>query len=205
MVRIARRTLAVIALSVLAHHLNPALAATTAFSSAHCPTRVPSRLYSTVMSDNTTNPSSPAFLQDKISTLLASPHIHFNQPPQGAPFRIRMGHGPVDLFSTRFANYFTQDATGVVAGKEVDNDGLKRALLALQKKWNPDEADFVAQDEAEQVCYSNQRMYASQMSTWRTANHQVALEAQRRRSPRSYHSLCRVSYSPVPTPVSSSS
>ncbi|KAI0714497.1 hypothetical protein C8Q76DRAFT_619430 [Earliella scabrosa] len=93
------------------------------------------------------SPSSPEFLQDRLSTLLASPHIHFNKPPMLK--NIRMGPGPVDLFSTRFMNFFTNDATGVVAGKEVDHDGLKQALLALQRKWNAQENSFVAQDSAQ--------------------------------------------------------
>ncbi|EJF67510.1 hypothetical protein BD309DRAFT_965632 [Dichomitus squalens] len=90
--------------------------------------------------------SSPDFVQEKLTTLLNSPYIHFNQPPQ--LHGIRLGHGPVDLFSTRFNNYFTSDATGIVAGKEVDKEGLKTALLALQKRWNPDSANFVSQSDA---------------------------------------------------------
>lgn len=75
--------------------------------------------------------------------LLASPYIHFNHP-KFPGMHIRMGPGPIDVFSTRFANMFTQEATGVVGGKEVDKAGLKEALLALQRKWNPDTAKFVA-------------------------------------------------------------
>ncbi|KAI0352186.1 hypothetical protein OH77DRAFT_1485902 [Trametes cingulata] len=100
------------------------------------------------MSDTSTGPAQPAptspeFVQEKLSSLLASPHIHFNHPPKIGG--MRLGPGPVDLFSTRFANYFTEDATGVVAGKEVGKEGLKSALLALQKKWDPQNANFVAQ------------------------------------------------------------
>ncbi|KAI0363308.1 hypothetical protein BV20DRAFT_958566 [Pilatotrama ljubarskyi] len=100
------------------------------------------------MSDTSAHPapSTPEFVQDKLSTLLSSPHIHLNHPPKFGG--IRMGPGPVDLFSTRFANFFTPDATGVVAGKEVDHEGLKKALLALQKKWDPQNANFVAQGSA---------------------------------------------------------
>jgi len=82
---------------------------------------------------------SSEWLQEKLQTLMNSPYIHFNQPKLPG---LRMGHGPVDLFSTRFNNWFTSDATGVVAGNEVDKDGLKQALLALQKKWNNDSATF---------------------------------------------------------------
>ncbi|RPD54455.1 hypothetical protein L226DRAFT_471870 [Lentinus tigrinus ALCF2SS1-7] len=91
-------------------------------------------------------PTSPEFLQDRLATLLASPYIHFNKPP--ASLHIRMGPGPVDVFSSRFANWFTHDCTGVVNGKHVDKEGLKDALLRLQKKWNPESANFVAQDSS---------------------------------------------------------
>lgn len=95
-----------------------------------------------------TTPASAAFVQEHLSTLLASPYIHFKQPQIHG---LRLGHGPVDLFSTRFLNTFTHDATAVVAGKELDKDGLKTALLALQKRWNPESASFVAQGEAAKV------------------------------------------------------
>ncbi|KAI0674029.1 hypothetical protein C8Q78DRAFT_1020426 [Trametes maxima] len=95
----------------------------------------------------TPSPTTSAFLQEKLSTLLASPHIHFNHPPRLGG--LRLGPGPVDLFSTRFANFFTPDATGVVAGKPVDHEGLKSALLALQKRWDPQTADFVAPERVE--------------------------------------------------------
>jgi len=94
----------------------------------------------TIMSDSTQpTAASSKWLQEQLQTLMNSPYIHFNQPKIGG---LRMGHGPIDLFSTRFSNLFAKDATGVVAGKEVDRDGLKEALLALQKKWNNDTAKF---------------------------------------------------------------
>lgn len=143
MVLLARTSLPLIAASLLSRAPSPALASTT-LPTPQCPVRALSAM-------SAPSPSSPEFLQDKLSTLLASPHIHFNAPPAGGPLHIRMGHGPVDLFSTRFLNFFTADARGVVGGKEVDHDGLKEALLALQKKWNPQEASFEAQSEAAKV------------------------------------------------------
>ncbi|THG97454.1 hypothetical protein EW026_g4548 [Hermanssonia centrifuga] len=90
-------------------------------------------------------PATSEWLQEQLSTLLASPHIHFSHPKfPGA--HIRMGPGPIDVFSTKFANMFTSDATGTVAGTQVDKDGLKESLLALQKQWNPDSAKFVPMD-----------------------------------------------------------
>ncbi|KAL6303931.1 hypothetical protein BKA93DRAFT_916433 [Sparassis latifolia] len=90
--------------------------------------------------------ASPEWLQEHLTTLLNSPYIHFKNP---GPLGLRMGPGPIDLFSTRFNNMFTKDATGVVAGNEVDKAGLKESILALQKKWNPDTATFSAQDTTE--------------------------------------------------------
>ena len=90
-------------------------------------------------------PANSEWLQEQLSTLLASPHIHFNSPKLPG-LHLRMGPGPVDVFSTRFSNMFTKEATGVVGGKEVDKEGLKQSLLAMQKQWNPDTAKFVAMD-----------------------------------------------------------
>ncbi|EPS99318.1 hypothetical protein FOMPIDRAFT_143163 [Fomitopsis schrenkii] len=96
----------------------------------------------------TTAPAvSPEWLQDRLQTLLNSPYIHFDQPKLP---HLRMGHGPVDLFSTRFNNWFTSDATGVVAGSTVDKAGLKDALLALQRKWNSDTAKFTPSTSAQE-------------------------------------------------------
>ncbi|OCH87551.1 hypothetical protein OBBRIDRAFT_796089 [Obba rivulosa] len=92
---------------------------------------------------------SPDWLQSQLSTLLASPYIHFNKPTAGPLAGLRMGPGPIDLFSTRFANMFTADATGTVAGQAVDRDGLKDALLALQKRWSPDSATFTDEQPQE--------------------------------------------------------
>lgn len=86
------------------------------------------------------------WLQEQLKSLLASPYIHFKHPPQLAGRRF--GHGPVDLFSTRFNQLFTDDATGVVGGKHVDKAGLKDALLAMQRKWHPDSADFASHEPA---------------------------------------------------------
>ena len=81
------------------------------------------------------------WLIKKLGTLLASPYIHFKNP--GGPLGIRLGPGPVDLFSTNYENLFAKEAKGVVYGKEVDRDELKEALLAIQRQWNPDSANFV--------------------------------------------------------------
>lgn len=82
-------------------------------------------------------PGTPQWLSNQLITLLNSPHIHFTQP-KFPGLQLRTGPGPIDLFSTRFANMFTKDATGVLGGQEVDRDGLKEGLLALQKKWKGD-------------------------------------------------------------------
>lgn len=42
-------------------------------------------------------------------------------------------------------NVFAEDATGEIAGTQVDKEGLKTALLALQKVWDGDSATFEAQ------------------------------------------------------------
>ncbi|KAH9949408.1 hypothetical protein B0H21DRAFT_688455 [Amylocystis lapponica] len=95
-----------------------------------------------------TTPAPPDWLQQQLATLLASPYIHFTQPP-ALPSGRRLGHGPVDLFSTRFNNLFTHDAAGTVAAQPADRARLKRALLALQRTWAPDAARFTPAADAE--------------------------------------------------------
>ncbi|KAL4245105.1 hypothetical protein ABKN59_009670 [Abortiporus biennis] len=103
----------------------------------------PPRLTSSTHKPNMSLESaSSQWLANNISTLLSSPYIHFPPAPKGLPM-LHMGPGPVDLFTTRFENLFTTNATGVVAGKEVGRNELKECLLALQKKWNPQTAHFV--------------------------------------------------------------
>lgn len=75
------------------------------------------------------------WLSTEISKLLVSPHISFPKPPAG----IRLGPGPVDLFSTVFNNIFAPDVVATVDGEKVSRDELKQKLLNLQKHWKSDE------------------------------------------------------------------
>ena len=104
--------------------------------------------YTTMASEADHTPGTPEWLQDRLAKLLKAPHISIPRPT-GPLAHIRMGPGPIDLFSTYYTNFFTSDAKGVVAGKEVDREGLKQALLALQKKWHVDSATFTPQVSAE--------------------------------------------------------
>lgn len=104
-----------------------------------------SQAYTQPSSLSMTTPT-PQWLQERLTTLLSSPHISMPSHIGG----IRLGHGPIDLFSTRYTNMFTSDAVGIVAGQEVDKEGLKQALLALQKKWDPESTNFVAADAGSQ-------------------------------------------------------
>ena len=96
---------------------------------------------------------SPEWLSSQLTTLLASPHIHFTQPSFPG-LKLRMGPGPIDVFSTRFTNMCTKDVTGVLGGQEVDKAGLKEGLLALQKKWtgNGVQVESAQAPEGFQVC-----------------------------------------------------
>jgi hypothetical protein len=84
--------------------------------------------------------SSNEWLEKTLTDILSSPHISF--PQQTGNLHIRMGHGPIDLFSTRFMNSFTDDVKATVAGQEMTRDELKASLLALQKHWNSDSVQF---------------------------------------------------------------
>ncbi|KIJ36308.1 hypothetical protein M422DRAFT_34279 [Sphaerobolus stellatus SS14] len=75
--------------------------------------------------------SNAAWLQSAISELLISPYIHFRAP---AAIGIRLGPGPIDVFSTRFNNDFTPN--------RVDREELKQRLLGLQQHYSPDTVTF---------------------------------------------------------------
>ncbi|KAI0823326.1 hypothetical protein BC628DRAFT_525389 [Trametes gibbosa] len=77
--------------------------------------------------------SSNHWLSDCLCDLMASPHVPM--PRHGG---MHLGHGPVDVFTTRFNQYFGQEARGTLCGHAVDREGLKAGLLALQKRWNPE-------------------------------------------------------------------
>lgn len=77
--------------------------------------------------------SSNHWLSDCLCDLMASPHIAM--PPHGG---MHLGPGPVDVFTTRFNEYFDHEARGTLCGHAVDREGLKAGLLALQKRWNPE-------------------------------------------------------------------
>ena len=74
------------------------------------------------------------WLSECLCDLMASPHIAM--PPHGG---MHLGPGPVDVFTTRFNQYFTSTAHGSICGHPVDREGLKESLLALQKRWNPED------------------------------------------------------------------
>lgn len=109
--------------------------------------------YRSIHTDNTCSTTAMAeqptneWLQTRLSELLASPHIHFTQPNVPG-LRLRMGPGPIDLFSTRFINLFTHEAKGTVNGQEVAKDELKEQLLKLQKKYNKETVKFVPEELA---------------------------------------------------------
>lgn len=119
--------------------------------------------FTTMSSDDTAPQLSPTFLQDALTSILNSPHISFPKPPHGLP-NIRLGHGPIDLFSTRFTNVFAENATGEIAGTQVDKEGLKNALLALQKVWDGDSATFEAQSVS--AAGSGAKEGAEDVSVW---------------------------------------
>ncbi|KAJ3481783.1 hypothetical protein NLI96_g7423 [Meripilus lineatus] len=93
-------------------------------------------------------PTNSEWLAQNLSSLLSSPYIHFPKPPAGLP-GLRLGHGPIDLFSTRFTNLFSDEAKGTVDGQEVDKAGLKDALLAIQRTWNADSANVTPSASAD--------------------------------------------------------
>lgn len=70
-----------------------------------------------------------AWLATELSALLSAA-ADAASAPHAAPPR-------EDAFSSRFDGVFVRHARGLVGGREVDREGLKQALLALQKRWSP--------------------------------------------------------------------
>ncbi|THH26784.1 hypothetical protein EUX98_g7403 [Antrodiella citrinella] len=97
---------------------------------------------------NPPSQSDPPFLRTHLTSILSVPHTTFLHLPASMN-NTRLGHGPIDLFSTRFANTFAMDATGLVCGQEVKKEGLKRALVGLRKVWG-DEVNFEEEREEEE-------------------------------------------------------
>ncbi|KAF8518395.1 hypothetical protein BU17DRAFT_66445 [Hysterangium stoloniferum] len=83
-----------------------------------------------------------AWLQSTLCDLLGAPHISIRGIPG-----IRMGPGPVDIFSTRFNNHFALEVKAIVAGESVDRGGLKEKLLGLQQHYVPGSAKFQTESE----------------------------------------------------------
>jgi len=78
------------------------------------------------------------FVEESILTLLSSPGpISIPRLPFG-----RGGPGPIDVFSSRFANLFTDDVAASFNGESIDRNGLKEKLVALKKKFDPSSASF---------------------------------------------------------------
>ena len=69
------------------------------------------------------------WLANALTALLSAPHHAAPHDVTNAPAG--------DAFSTAFNAVFVRHARGLVAGREVDREGLKRALLALQQRWTP--------------------------------------------------------------------
>lgn len=78
-----------------------------------------------------TNPPDSEWLAQQLSELLSSIAI------EGPPGRPGSGPGPIDPFGTKFEQLFSREATGCVNSRSEDREGLKKALLGIQKTWDP--------------------------------------------------------------------
>jgi len=79
------------------------------------------------------------WLEQAITGLLTAPGpITIPKLPGG----IIGGPGPIDLFSTRFANTFTADVKAEINGTDYDNAGLKAKLANIKSVFNPETTTF---------------------------------------------------------------
>jgi hypothetical protein len=80
--------------------------------------------------------------QESIISLLSAPGpLHIPRLPFG-----HGGHGPIDVFSTRFTNLFPDDVDANVNGVAVDKAGLKDNLVTLKKSFDSTTAAFTNVD-----------------------------------------------------------
>jgi hypothetical protein len=85
------------------------------------------------------------WFQESISSLLSAPGpIHMPK----LPFGLHGGPGPIDVFSTRFTNLFTDDVDANVNGEAMNKAGLEEKLVILKKLYDPSSAAF-ADDESD--------------------------------------------------------
>lgn len=91
------------------------------------------------------------WLRDHLIALLACPHFPSTSTSSGDP-------PLVDPFTIRYNEIFTHDVEGVMASKHVKREGLKEALLTVQKGWDPDsvvfEAEYAPQPRQVRLCTS---------------------------------------------------
>jgi hypothetical protein len=77
------------------------------------------------------------WLQHELSSLLSSPGpIRIPR----LPFGLRGGPGPIDVFSSRFANLFSDDVRATINGIDYDKAGLKDKVIELKQYYDPDSA-----------------------------------------------------------------
>ena len=81
------------------------------------------------------------WLANELTALLSSPHT-VALPPHDITNSPYQAAGHADPFSARFNDMFLRHARGIVGGREVDREELKRALLALKKRWNPSQVRY---------------------------------------------------------------
>jgi len=99
------------------------------------------------------------WLSKEIWQIITSPHISFPKPT--GPLQLRMGPGPVDLFSTRFNNTFAFDVKVTVAGEEVSREELKAKLLGLQRHWRDEQAKFQDESAGPVRCFGHHQTVCS--------------------------------------------
>jgi len=74
------------------------------------------------------------WLANEFTSLLSAPN--HAAPPHDVTNAQQLPDGAGDAFSAAFNRMFVRHARGLVGGREVDREELKRALLALQKRWS---------------------------------------------------------------------
>ena len=102
-------------------------------------------------------------LQEHFRTLVTAPNDHFDR-------------------------LFTRDATGVIAGKSVSRDGLKAALLALNREWSAASCRFgpaTCLDGFVRLPFAAEGMKATNHALFRSRHTAISCHGMRASTPKS--------------------
>ncbi|KAI0693015.1 hypothetical protein BC835DRAFT_1355121 [Cytidiella melzeri] len=84
------------------------------------------------------------WLANELNALLSAPTVVVEDGPGPEVAASEEDQDPADLFTTRFEHVFMRHARGLVGGREVDREELKKTLMVLRKRWNASDCRWMS-------------------------------------------------------------